>query len=51
LTKKTKIPYLKAPEENLMHNGSAVRKDNEIPLKNGLLFKIENTEFQYVEKS
>jgi hypothetical protein len=51
IDKKTKIPYLKALEENLMHNGNAVRKDNEIPLKNGLSFKIGNTEFQYIEKS
>jgi hypothetical protein len=50
IDKKTKIPYLKALEENLIHNGNSVKKDNEIPLKNGLSFKIGDTEFQYIEK-
>jgi hypothetical protein len=50
IDKKVKMPYLKVLEDNLFLNGNTVRKNSEIPLKNGLAFKIGDTEFQYVEK-
>ena len=51
IDKKMKTPYLKVLEDNLILNGNVVKKQSEIPLKNGLTFKIGNTEFQYVEKA
>ncbi len=48
--KKSGIPSLKVLEDNLTFNGNVVRKNDDFLLKNGVIFKIGNTEFQYIEK-
>ncbi|MCL2042437.1 MAG: FHA domain-containing protein [Bacteroidales bacterium] len=48
--KKMKLPYIKVMEDNMSFNGSIVRKNSEFQLKQGISFKIGNTEFQYIEK-
>ena len=48
--KKSKIPSLRVLADSLMFNGSIARKNDEFLLKNGTVFKIGDTEFQYIEK-
>lgn len=48
--KKSKIPSLRVVGENIIFNGNTVRKNDEFLLKDGVIFKIGNTEFQYIEK-
>lgn len=48
--KKSGIPSLKVLADNLTFNGNSVRKNDEFLLKNGIIFKIGDTEFQYIEK-
>ena len=48
--KKSRIPSLKVLAENLTFNGNIVRKNDDFLLKNGVVFRIGDTEFQYIEK-
>lgn len=48
--KKSKIPSLRVLADNLIFNGNAVKKNDEFLLKDGVIFKIGSTEFQYIEK-
>ncbi len=48
--KKMKVPYLKVLGDNLLFNGNLVKKNDEFQLKNGVIFKIGDTAFQYIEK-
>lgn len=50
VNKKSKIPSLRVVGINLIFNGNLVRKNDEFLLKDGVIFKIGNTEFQYIEK-
>jgi hypothetical protein len=48
--KKMGVPFLKVLGENVLYNNSPAKKGDEFQLKNGVHFKIGDTEFQYVEK-
>jgi len=47
---KRKLPMMKIIENGVIYDRRDARKDDLLPLKNGVKFKIGNTEFQYVEK-
>ena len=48
--KKMKTPFLKSLANDLIYNGNQVRFNDEFQLKNGVTFRIGDTEFQYTEK-
>lgn len=47
---KRRVPIMKVLENGMIYEGRDARKDDQLPLKNGVKFTIGNTEFQYVEK-
>jgi len=47
---KRRVPMMKALENGMFYEGRDARKDDQLPLKNGVKFMIGNTEFQYIEK-
>ena len=47
---KRRVPMMKAIENGMIFDGREAKKDDQLPLKNGVKFKIGNTEFQYMEK-
>jgi cbb3-type cytochrome oxidase subunit 3 len=50
LDPKRRIPMMKVLENGMTYDKRDTRKDDQLPLKNGVKFKIGNTEFQYVER-
>jgi hypothetical protein len=50
LDPKRRVPMMKALENGMIYDRRDARKDDYLPLKNGVKFKIGNTEFQYIEK-
>lgn len=51
INKKSKIPSLRVMAKNLTFNGNVVRKNDEFLLKDGVIFRIGSTDFQYIEKT
>jgi hypothetical protein len=47
---KRRVPMMKIVENGVTYDGRDARKDDQLPLKNGVKFTIGNTVFQYVEK-
>jgi hypothetical protein len=47
---KRRVPMMKVMENGMTYDKRDTRKDDQLPLKNGVKFKIGNTDFQYVEK-
>jgi hypothetical protein len=47
---KRKLPVMKILENGVTYDRRDARKDDLLPLKNGVKFNIGSTEFQYVEK-
>ena len=47
---KRKIPVLKVLESGMIYDGRDARVKDLYQLRNGVKFKIGNTEFQYLEK-
>jgi hypothetical protein len=50
IDKKSGIPSLRVLADGLTFNRNVVRKNDEFLLRNGIVFKIGDTEFQYIEK-
>ena len=51
IDKKDKVPCLKVLADNMIYNGKIAKKNDEFLLKQGVKFKIGNTEFQYIENN
>jgi hypothetical protein len=47
---KRRVPIMKVLENNIIYDGRDARKEEQLPLRNGVKFIIGNTVFQYVEK-
>jgi hypothetical protein len=50
LDPKRRVPMMKVIENGMTYDKRDARKDDQLPLKNGVKFKIGNTDFQYVER-
>jgi hypothetical protein len=50
LDPKRRVPMMKVMENGMIYDRRDARKDDQLPLKNGVKFRIGNTEFQYIEK-
>jgi len=51
IDKKDKVPCLKVLADDFVYNKKTAKKNDEFLLKQGVKFKIGNTEFQYVENN
>jgi hypothetical protein len=49
--KKYNVPCLKVMDEHMIYDRSLAKKNDEFILKHGVVFKIGNTSFQYIEKT
>jgi len=50
LDPKRRVPMMKVLENGMIYDKRDARKDDQLPLKDGVRFKIGNTDFQYIEK-